>query len=452
MLLTTVRESFSKLLVAALSVTTFTYAAAEDGMPDVELQTVMEGLTSPVMLTYAPNDDRRFVVDRTGYVYILDAEGNQLEEPFLDISDQLIEFQDAFDERGLLGLAFHPHYEQNGRFYVYYSSPLRDEAPNDWNHTSVISEFKATQPEEGMRSQTNTTDMSSERVLLEVDQPQFNHDGGSIAFGPDGYLYIALGDGGAADDVALGHPPMGHGQDTTSLLGSILRLDVDRGWPGYAIPQDNPFVGDPRGLDEIHSWGWRNPWRMSFDRATGNLMVATNGQNLWEAVYEASESGNYGWNILEGTHCFDTQNPNTTPLSTFCEAVGPMGHDLKMPVIEYPHLRNQGDRAIAGISVIGGYVYRGSAIEGLQGQYVFGDWSKSFSQPQGQLLVAHPTTSKSDGQLWGMSQMQVLDNYILGFGEDSAGELYVLTTSNTGPTGNTGAVHKLVPAQSDSDS
>lgn len=449
MLSTTVRTNVSKLLITALSITAINYAVAEEGLPDVQLETVMEGLASPVMLTSPPGDERRFVVDRTGYVYILDADGNQLEEPFLDISDQLIEFRQAFDERGLLGLAFHPNYENNGRFYVYYSEPLRKEAPKDWSHTSVISEFKATQPEDGMRSETNTTDMNSERVLLKVDEPQFNHNGGSIAFGPDGYLYIALGDGGSADDVALGHPPIGHGQDTTSLLGSILRIDVDRGWPGYAIPNDNPFVGDSRGLDEIHSWGWRNPWRMSFDRVTGDLMVASNGQNLWETVYEASESGNYGWNILEGTHCFDPNNPNTTPPTTFCDTVGPLGHELKLPVIEYPHLRNQGDRAVAGISVIGGYVYRGSAIDGLQGRYVFGDWSQSFAQPQGQLLVANPVASKAAGLMWDLSRIEVLDTYILGFGEDSAGELYVLTTTNTGPTGDTGAVHKLVPAGSE---
>ncbi len=451
MLPSTLQKHLSTLAfsISALSLVAANGAVAQDNLPDVQLQTVTEGLTSPVSLTSPPGDDRRFVVDRTGYVYILDENGNRLAEPFLDISDQLVDFQESFDERGLLGFAFHPNYQQNGRFFVYYSAPLRDEAPNDWNHTSVISEFKAAQPEDGMRSESNTADMRSERVLLEVDQPQFNHDGGAIDFGPDGYLYIALGDGGAADDVALGHPPMGHGQDTTSLLGSILRIDVDRGWPGYAVPQDNPFVGDPRGRDEIHSWGWRNPWRMSFDRATGDLMVATNGQNLWEAVYEASEPGNYGWNILEGTHCFDTENPNTTPAATFCDSVGPLGHDLQMPVIEYPHLRNQGDRAVAGISVIGGYVYRGSAIEGLQGDYVFGDWSLSFAQPEGQLLVADSPASKTADQLWDLSQLQVLDNYILGFGQDSAGELYVLTTSNTGPTGNTGAVHKIVPAQSE---
>ena len=417
--------------------------AAQD-LPDVELQTVAEGLTSPVMLTAPPDDDRRFIVDRTGFVYILQPDGTMLEEPFLDISDQLIEFREAFDERGLLGLAFHPNYEENGRYFVYYSAPLREGAPEDWNHTSVISEFKATQPEEGMRSESNTTDMNSERVLLEVDQPQFNHDGGALAFGPDGYLYIALGDGGAANDVALGHPPMGHGQDTQSLLGSILRIDVDRGWPGYAIPQDNPFVGSSEGLDEIHSWGWRNPWRMSFDMTTGALYAATNGQNLWEAVYDASEPGNYGWNILEGTHCFDPQNPNTVPAT--CASEGPLGEPLQLPVIEYPHTRNQGDAEVAGNSVIGGYMYRGDAISGLQGHYVFGDWSLSFSEPQGQVLVATPGGSKIGSELWGLTQLRQLDLYVLGFGQDSDGELYVLTTETTGPTGDTGAVHQIVPA------
>lgn len=444
-----VRKNILTILLAVLSVTTFSFAVAEDELPQIQLQTVMEGLTSPVMLTSPPNDERRFVVDRTGFIHILDANGNQLDEPFLDISNQVVELREAFDERGLLGLAFHPDYQKNGRYYVYYSEPLREEAPSDWNHTSVISEFKATQPEDGMRSASNTTDMSSERVLLRVDQPQFNHNAGSIAFGTDGYLYIALGDGGAADDVALGHPPMGHGQDTTSLLGNILRIDVDRGWPGYAVPQDNPFVGDPRGLDEIHSWGWRNPYRLAFDHVTGDLMVATNGQNLWEAVYEASEPGNYGWNTLEGTHCFDPNNANTTPPTNFCDTVGLLGYEMQLPVIEYPHLRNQGDRTVAGISVIGGYIYRGSAIDGLHGRYVFGDWSQSFAQPQGQLLVADPKRSKTDGSLWSLHLVQVLDSYILGFGEDSDGELYVLTTAKTGPTGKTGAVHKLVPADSE---
>ena len=417
-------------------------------IPEVELQTLAEGLTSPVTLTAPADDARRFVVDRTGYIYILDEQGNLLEEPFLDISDRIVELQEGFDERGLLGLAFHPNYEENGRFYVYYSAPLREEAPDDWNHTARVSEFKAAAPEQGQRSDSNVADMNSERILMEIDQPQFNHDGGAVAFGPEGYLYIALGDGGGANDVGLGHPPIGHGQDTHSLLGSILRIDVDRGWPGYAVPEDNPFVNDPSGEDEIYSWGWRNPWRMSFDRQTGDLYVATNGQNLWEAVYLANDPGNYGWNILEGTHCFDPQNPSTTRPATACASVGPLGWDLQLPVIEYPHVANQGDAPVAGNSVIGGYVYRGDAIPGMQGYYVFGDWSQSFSQPQGQVLVATPSSSRvGAGDLWSLTQLRMLDRYVLGFGEDSEGELYVLTTETSGPTGETGAIHKIVPAE-----
>jgi glucose/arabinose dehydrogenase len=289
----------------------------------------------------------------------------------------------------------------------------------------------------------NLADPNSERIVLEVDQPQMNHNGGAIAFSPkDGYLYIALGDGGAADDVALGHPPIGHGQDITTLLGDILRIDVDRGWPEYAVPQDNPFV-NREGADEIYAWGWRNPWRMSFDRGGNHdLFVTTNGQNLWEAVYLVDAPANYGWNILEGTHCFSTTEPNTSPES--CERVGPQGETLRLPIIEYPHLANQGDSPIAGSSVTGGYVYRGSAIPELQGQYVFGDWSSAFDAPRGQLFVANPSGA---GELWAIERLADLELFVLGFGEDAEGEIYVLTTENAGPAGDTGKVHKLVAGQ-----
>jgi mono/diheme cytochrome c family protein len=244
--------------------------------------------------------------------------------------------------------------------------------------------------------------------------------------------------------VALGHPPIGHGQDITSILGNILRIDVDRGWPGYAIPQDNPFVRQ-QGVDEAYAWGWRNPWRMSFDRGGDNdLFVATNGQNLWEAVYRVTEPGNYGWNILEGTHCFDPQNPDETPPRDACPRVGPNGEPLHLPVIEYPHLENRGDAEVAGISVIGGYIYRGEALPDQQGNYIFGDWSQSFDRPAGQLLLATP--SRQQGELWQVRQLMELESYVLGFGEDAAGEVYVLTTDNTGPTGTTGRVYRVVAA------
>ncbi len=408
------------------------------GQVNLSTEVVAEGLVSPVQLTAPDGDERRFVVDRVGKIYILDAENKRLETPFLDLSEKIVALQDDFDERGLLGLAFHPNYADNGHFYVYYSAPLRASAPQNWNHTSHVSEFTV------LTDQPNQADPASERVLLEVDQPQFNHNGGALAFSPgDGYLYIALGDGGAADDVALGHPPIGHGQDVTSLLGNVLRIDVDRGWPGYAVPQDNPLVGK-EGHDEIYSWGWRNPWRMSFDRGGDHgLYVATNGQNLWEAVYEASVPGNYGWNTLEGTHCFDTQLPNESPEE--CAQVGANGEPLLLPVIEYPHLANQGDSPVAGTSVIGGYVYRGAALPELQGRYVFGDWSNDFAEPKGQLLMG--SVPNTPGALWSLEQVAQLDAYVLGFGEDSSGELYALTTDTTGPTGTTGKVHKIVAGE-----
>ena len=413
----------------------------------VTLELVADGLNSPVRLVSPPNDPRRFIVDRAGTIYMMDENGEMLPEPFLDLTDRIVELRAEFDERGLLGLAFHPNFADNGRFYVYYSAPLRAAAPDDWNHTSHISEFKVNLPEdagEGTElSSVNQADAGTERVLLEVDQPQFNHNAGDLAFGPDGYLFIALGDGGAADDVALGHPPMGHGQDVTSVLGNILRIDVDRGWPGYAVPQDNPLVGQ-EGVDEAYAWGWRNPWRMTFDRSgNGDLLVATNGQNLWEAVYLVDEPGNYGWNILEGTHCFDPQNPNETPPRSACATTGAQGEELKLPVIEYPHPANAEEGDIAGTSNIGGYMYRGSAVPALEGKYVFGDWSKSFTAPEGQILVATPSYEG----LWPLSQLAQLDAYVLGFGEDAEGELYVMTTQNAGPTGNTGQIHKLVAGE-----
>lgn len=406
-------------------------------LPDVRLEAVAEGLVSPVFLTSPAGDPRRFIVERTGRIYILNENDELVEQPFLDLRDRMVDLNEEYDERGFLGLAFHPEYADNGRFYVYYSAPLREAAPDNWDHTSYVSEFTVSEDD------PSVADPNSERVLLQVDQPQMNHNGGAIAFSPeDGYLYIALGDGGAADDVALGHPPIGHGQDITTLLGDILRIDVDRGWPGYAVPQDNPFVGR-EGADEIYAWGWRNPWRMSFDRGGNHdLFVTTNGQNLWEAVYLVDSPANYGWNILEGTHCFSTQEPNVSPET--CSRVGPQGEELELPIIEYPHLANQGESPIAGSSVTGGYVYRGSAIPGLQGRYVFGDWSSAFDAPRGQLFVADPSAA---GELWSIQRLADLELFVLGFGEDADGEVYVLTNENAGPSGTTGKVHKLVAGQ-----
>ena len=191
--------------------------AAEEGPFDfLTLELVADGFVSPVTLTAPANDDRLFVVDRTGQVYVVGQDGTRSETPFLDIADRMVQLDPGYDERGLLGFAFHPDFANNGRAFAYYSAPLRDGAPEGWNHTAHLSEF--TLNEDG-----SALNADSERVLLEIDQPQMNHNGGEVLFGNDGYLYLGLGDGGAANDVAEGHPPMGHGQDVTTLKGSVLR-------------------------------------------------------------------------------------------------------------------------------------------------------------------------------------------------------------------------------------
>jgi hypothetical protein len=354
-----------------------------------------------------------------------------------------------YSERGLLGLAFHPDYATNGKFYVYYSAPLRAGAPPDFNHTSHVSEFLVS-------ADPNVADPTSERIVLQVDQPQSNHNGGTIAFGPaDGFLYISLGDGGAADDVGVGHVPDwyavnegGNGQDVAdNLLGSILRIDVD-GAPPYGIPADNPFVGRD-GLDEIYAYGFRNPWRFSFDQGGLNaLLVGDAGQDLWEEVSVVTNGGNYGWNVFEGTHCFSTATPDAS--LPFCPEVVGAGHPdagdaLVPPVIEYPHPTIAGGH---GLVVVAGNVYRGAAIPELAGRFIFADWSDSFGAPSGQLFVATP---RSPG-LWGFETLPLvgapdgtIPRYILGFGQDAAGEVYVLTTDNAGPTGTTGRMFRIVP-------
>ncbi len=406
----------------------------------VDLELMAEGLNSPVTLV-SPGDGsgRLFVVDRVGLVYVLTAERDLLEEPFLDVRDRMVELRENYDERGLLGLAVHPDFGENGRFFVYYSAPLREDGPQGWDHTAHISEFAVS------AGDPNKADAKSERVLLQVDEPQFNHDGGQVVFGPDSYLYISLGDGGGANDVATGHGLSGNGQDPTTLLGSVLRIDVDSGDP-YGIPSDNPFVDSDEGADEVFAYGLRNPWRMSFDAGGEHeLYVADVGQNMWEEVSVVTLGGNYGWNIKEGTHCFDHRNPDVSPEE--CPDTGLNGEALIGPIIEYGHPDLPSG---IGTTVIGGFVYRGTALTDLQGQYVFGDWSTSFAMPDGQLLVA--TAPGSEGDLWSVAPLLVASHedgrphaFVLGFGQDAENELYVLTTDTTGPTGETGKVWKIVP-------
>lgn len=416
----------------------------------VGLETVAEGLNSPI--TMAQPDDgtgRLFLVDQAGQIYVILPDGTMVDEPFLDVTDRMVTLNDAFDERGLLGLAFHPDYATNGRFFAYYSAPLRDGAPDGWNHTATISEFEVSETD------PNSADPASERKLLEVDEPQGNHNGGTLAFGPDdGYLYISLGDGGGADDNNEGHVADwydanegGNAQNVeANLLGKILRIDVDNGDP-YGIPDDNPFVGRD-GMDEILAYGLRNPYRMAFDMGGEHGLIAGDaGQNRWEEVSVISPGGNYGWNVKEGTHCFSTANPDEDAAD--CPDVVGSGHPdagapLVGPIIEYKNV-NQ-DEGI-GLVVVGGYVYRGTALPQLSGKYVFGDWGYSRDEPKGLVFAATP----ADEGRWPIQPVQIagregdeLNEHVIGFGQDDMGEMYVLTTETGGPTGTTGKVYRLI--------
>ena len=408
----------------------------------IGLELVAQGLSAPVALAEAPDaSGRLYVADQTGVIRIIDA-GGLREEPFLDLRDRMIDLNPGFDERGLLGLAFHPEYATNGRFYVYYSRALRPGAPAGFNHTSRVSEFRVS-------SNAVLADPASERMILEVDQPQFNHNAGTLAFGADGFLYISLGDGGGADDDGMGHVEDwyafnegGNGQDITeNLLGSILRIDVDGGDP-YAVPSDNPFVGSA-GLDEIWAYGFRNPYRMSFDMGgSGELFVGDAGQNLWEEVSIVERGGNYGWNVKEGAHCFDAANPNTVPSS--CPDAEPGAGPLIDPIIEFAHSNQPGGLAIV---IVGGHVYRGTTLPELGGQYLFGAWSTSFSVPDGRVYVATPAASG----LWSFEELELtntpsgrLNHFLLSFGQDSDGEVYILTSDSASPSGGSGKVYKLV--------
>lgn len=346
---------------------------------------------------------------------------------------------------GLLGLAFHPNYESNGRFFVYYSAPLRPEAPDDWNHTSHLSEFRVS-------SNPLRAERSSEKVLLFVDQPQSNHNAGTLAFGPrDGYLYVSLGDGGGADDTGTGHVEDwyeenagGNGQEITeNLLGSILRIDVDGGDP-YGIPAGNPFVGK-EGLDEIYAFGFRNPYRFSFDMKGRNRLYAGDaGQELYEEVSIVEKGGNYGWNVKEGTHCFDAENPTNPPAD--CPDIDPDGNPLIDPVIEF---RNSKQGNGLGLVVVGGYVYGGREQPQLKSQYLFGVWSTTFGTPDGRVFASRTRSAHSG--LWDFEEVTFsntpsgrLNAFLLAFGQDSSGEVYILTSGTSGPSGQTGKVYKIV--------
>jgi glucose/arabinose dehydrogenase len=338
----------------------------------VALRQVATGLDFPVYLTAPAGDARLFIVEKTGRIRIV--KGGALgAAPFLDLSASV----SGGSEQGLLGLAFDPRYGTTGRFYVDYT---------DRNGDTRIARYRVS-------ADPDVADPSSGEILLTIDQPYANHNGGQLAFGPDGYLYIGMGDGGSGGD------PEGHGQNAADLLGSLLRLDVS-GATGYSVPTGNPYAaGGGRG--EVFSIGLRNPWRFSFDRQGGDLYIADVGQNEREEVdvsTAASGGGrglNYGWNRMEGTACY----------SSGCDRTG-----LTLPVIDYTHAD--------GCSITGGYVYRGAAVPALAGTYFYADfcsgWVRSFRYQNGQA---------TNPREWPMLKP---GGQVTSFGEDAAGELYIL--------------------------
>lgn len=407
----------------------------------VSVEPIAEGFAAPIELLDDPtNSERRYIADQVGKLYLHDSDGLH-SEPVLDLTGQIVELKPKYDERGLLGVVLHPEFMDNRRFYVRYSAPNRGNTPEEYDHTEVLAEFR-------MANDGMSVDPDSERVLLEVPEPQFNHNGGDITFGPDGYLYTSLGDGGDELDLGPGHVEGGNGQDVTeNLLGSILRIDVDErdGTKPYAIPDDNPLVGE-EGLAEQYAWGFRNPWRMSFD-SQGRLFTGDVGQYLFEEVNVVEKGGNYGWRLKEGTHDFDPDTPKDPP-ETAPERNN-RGERLIDPIIEYPHI--SGDEVI-GSAVVGGYYYEGDEIPTLRDAYVFGDWTTSRDKPSSRLFVARPPES-GEG-LWAMKELEVasssngrLNRFVRGFARDRRGELYVLSNTTHVPKGTTGAVHKLVPAE-----
>jgi glucose/arabinose dehydrogenase len=436
------------------------------------LERVAGGMAHPVAMSAFPDAHGRLaVVDQTGQVWIVD-DNRRLPTPFLDVQPQMVELEDSYDERGLLGMAFHPDYAQNGRFFVWYSVPLRDGAPDDWNHTNRLSEFRVSEGDP-MRA-----DASSERVLLEIDHPYMNHNAGQLTFGPDGMLYVGVGDGGNRDDEGRGHVndwykrnAGGNGQDVTqNLMGSILRLDVDRQDPGkaYAVPRDNPFASGGamagQGLPEIWAYGLRNPWRMSWDRAGEMGLIAGDvGQELYDEVSVITAGGNYGWNVYEAAHCFDANQPKRPPRD--CPAADPMGNRMQMPIIEAGNA--SAFRDAHGLALVGGYVYRGRALPALRGRYVFGNWSRGRTPGHSHSGGGHSGSGSEDdghmggyvtlavprqGGLWGYIGLPLegapsgeIEPFVLGFGEDASGELYVLTTEARGPHGDSGTVWRLAP-------
>jgi glucose/arabinose dehydrogenase len=392
----------SKIILAFFLVLTFVEPILSESSNSIKLELISSELDSPIAMSSPAGElNAIYIVEQKGVIKVI-RDGVLKKAPFLDIQKKLDSLNNSYSEKGLLGLAFHPDYKNNRKFYVYYSA---ESMTTGSDHKSIISEFQSTMgnPDKAF---------NSEKKILEIEQPEANHNGGTLAFGSDGFLYIGTGDGGGAGDM---HGDNGNGQNLNSLLGKILRMDVNSDTGFYAIPNDNPKLGNV-GKSLIYAYGFRNPWKFSFDKDSNRLFAADVGQNKYEEVNIVEKGGNYGWKIMEGNHCY-------YPIDN-CEM-----NKLKLPIVEYPHS--------TGISIIGGHVYRKSKKSIYYGQYIFGDWT-------GKIFALKEVTKNK----WKMNQLTISISkeapfqYINSFGEDSNGNIYLLGQKGNGPKAQ-GYVYKL---------
>jgi glucose/arabinose dehydrogenase len=436
----------------------------------VMLQTMATGLISPVGGAVAPGmRNRIFVLDQVGKIWSIEVYGPRRGEVtlFLDVSTRMVPvglFKPLnYDERGLLGLAFHPDFAKNGLFYTFTSEPAAGHVPdfstsavprvpsdpvNEVEEQSVVTEWRMAQP----GKPTSAVDVNSARQLMRIAKPQFNHNGGALTFGPDGYLYISLGDGGNANDEGPGHVPGGNAQSLAAgnVLGKILRIDPlgkNSANGKYGIPASNPLVGKP-GADEIFAYGLRNPYRMSFDSHTGKLWVGDVGQNDIEEIDIVTKGGNYGWPIKEGTFLFDDGAclPDHHAFVYKNSPGAPAG--LIDPVAIYDHVDGVGAPETR-VAIVGGFVYRGEKIKSLKGRYIFGDYSAEIGEAAaGHLFVLDGNNKVTELMATNRKPLALA---VQGWVQDHRGEIYLLANGTGTLNGATGVVLKLKPVGDDDD-
>jgi glucose/arabinose dehydrogenase len=362
-------------------------------------QQVVTDLQSPLDMAFPGNGDI-LIAEQTGKILLV-KNGKLMSDPILDIQSKLVKINMGFDVRGILGFTIHPKFISNRKVYVFYCAPPTGLKSD---HTDVVAEYT-------LSPNSTKVDPNSGRIIFTADEAQQGNNGGCVRFGPDGYLYVSMGDGGGGGDK---HGPIGNGQNLNTLQGKILRINVNSD-STYTVPKDNPFVDKANVRPEIWAYGLRNAWRFSFDKATKQLFTSDVGEGAWEEMDIIEKGANYGWRITEGTHCF---NPKLN-----CDFTG-----ITKPIAEYDHTN--------GVCVIGGYVYNGKQLPALKGKYFFADWT-------GPIYYIEKTTAA-----WQRGKV-TLQNYpanlkITSWGEDPSGEMYVITTPDTSPGNTKGTIYKIV--------